>query len=151
MSFLVPASVRSLSSSLRSFRLPVPSSSSSSASLPQTRGIKFAPKRTRHGQSAFKGRVPIHVGGATKGTTLAFGGEYGMRSTNGVRIKAKQLEAAFESIRRKMKPFKGVEIIMRVFPDRPVTAKVRHSFTGRSVTGATGDGAGVEELIFLRG
>lgn len=149
MSFLVPTSVRSLSSSLRNLCLPVPSSSSSA--LPQTRGIKFAPKRTRHGQSAFKGRVPIHVGGATKGTTLAFGGEYGMRSTNGVRIKAKQLEAAFESIRRKMKPFKGVEIIMRVFPDRPVTAKVGRFLTERGADGAMGEGEGVEELTLLRG
>lgn len=92
----------------------------------QSRGIKFAPKRTKHGMNAMKGRVPIHTGGSTKGTTLAYGGEYGIRATNGVRIKAKQLEAAYEALRRKMKAFKGVEIIMRVFPDRPVTAKVRY-------------------------
>lgn len=103
---------------------PVVASSGTTATYGQSRGIKFAPKRTKHGMNAMKGRVPIHIGGSTKGTTLAYGGEYGIRATNGVRIKAKQLEAAYEALRRKMKPFKGVEIIMRVFPDRPVTAKV---------------------------
>ena len=104
---------------------PALSSSAPSSAVGQSRGIKFAPKRTKHGMNAFKGRVPIHTGGSTKGTTLAYGGEFGIRATNGVRVKAKQLEAAYESLRRKLKPFKGVEIIMRVFPDRPVTAKVR--------------------------
>lgn len=89
----------------------------------QTRGIKFAPKRSSSSKT-MKGRIPIRIGGSTRGTTLAFGGEYGIRAKSGVRLRAKQLEAAYEALRRKLKPFKGVEIMMRVFPDRPIAVKV---------------------------
>ena len=72
-----------------------------------------------------KGRLPIPIGGSTKGTTLAFG-EWGIRVKGmGVRMTAKQLMAAEEVLKRKMKVIKGAKIWMRVFPDIPVCIKVR--------------------------
>lgn len=71
-----------------------------------------------------KSRVPIRTGGSTKGTTLTHGGEFGMRALKGARLTAKQLESAYNVLKRKTKTNKGVQIIMRVFPDRPVCVKV---------------------------
>ena len=69
--------------------------------------------------------LPIPVGGSTKGTTLAFG-EWGIRiKGNGARITQKQLLAAEDAIRKKIKPIKGAKVFMRVFPDIPVCIKVR--------------------------
>lgn len=72
-----------------------------------------------------KGRVPIPIGGSTKGTTLAFG-EWGIRiKGQGVRLTAKQLTTAEEVIKRKIKVIKGAKVYLRVFPDIPVCVKVR--------------------------
>lgn len=71
-----------------------------------------------------KGVLPVPTGGSTKGTTLAFG-EWGIRiKGNGARITQKQLLAAEDTIRRKIKPIKGAKVYMRVFPDIPVCVKV---------------------------
>jgi ribosomal protein L16/L10AE len=75
-----------------------------------------------------KGRIPIPVGGSTKGTTLAFG-EWGIRiKGNGVRFSAKQLLAAEEVLKRKMKVIKGAKVYLRVFTDIPVCIKVSLMF-----------------------
>lgn len=72
-----------------------------------------------------KGRIPIPIGGSTKGTTLAFG-EWGIRiKGNGVRFSAQQLLAAEEVLKRKIKPIKGSKIWLRIFTDIPVCIKVR--------------------------
>lgn len=72
-----------------------------------------------------KGVLPIPTGGAVKGTTLAFG-DWGIRiKGNGMRISAKQLTAAEDAIKRKIKPIKGARVWMRVFPDVPVCIKVK--------------------------
>lgn len=53
-----------------------------------------------------KGRVPIPIGGSTKGTTLTYG-EWAIRiKGNGARLGAKQLSTAQEVI-KKLKMFKG--------------------------------------------
>lgn len=71
-----------------------------------------------------KGIIPIPTGGSVKGTTLAFG-DYGIRiKGNGMRISAKQLVAAEDVLKRKLKTIKGVKVYMRVFPDIPVCVKV---------------------------
>ncbi|CED83581.1 mitochondrial ribosomal protein l16 [Phaffia rhodozyma] len=96
----------------------------------QTRGIKFAPKRTKTTKT-MKGRIPIRTGGSTRGTTLAFGGEFGIRVKMGIRLRAKQLEAMHDTLRKKLKPYKGAEIIMRVFPDRPIAVKGNQTRMGK--------------------
>lgn len=90
----------------------------------QTRlAMKFAPTFVRHPR-VHKGRVPIPTGGSIKGTTLNHG-EYGIRIRgDGMRITAKQLQAAETVIKRKLKVIKGAKIWMRVFPDMPVCVKV---------------------------
>lgn len=84
---------------------------------------QLAPRRVRYRKS-HKGRIPIPIGGSTKGTTLAFG-EYGLRVRGeGMRLTAKQLQAAEVVIKRKLKVVKGSQVWMRVFPDIPVCVKV---------------------------
>lgn len=84
---------------------------------------QLAPRRVRYRKS-HKGRVPVPIGGSTKGTTLAFG-EYGLRVRGeGLRLTAKQLQAAEVVIKRKLKVVKTSQVWMRVFPDLPVCVKV---------------------------
>ncbi|TDL18682.1 mitochondrial ribosomal protein L16 [Rickenella mellea] len=78
-----------------------------------------------------KGTIPIPTGGSTKGTTLAFG-EWGIRiKENGVRFTAKQLVAAEEVIKRKLKPLKGSKLWTRVYPDIPVCVKGNETRMGK--------------------
>lgn len=54
-----------------------------------------------------KGRVPVRIGGSIKGSTLAFGA-YGLRlKSEGIRLKAIQLEEADNSIMRALRPLGG--------------------------------------------
>lgn len=72
-----------------------------------------------------KGVIPIPTGGSTKGTTLAFG-DYGIRVRgNGGRLSADHLTVAEDVIKRVLKVQKGAKIYMRVFPNIPVSVKVR--------------------------
>jgi ribosomal protein L16 len=83
----------------------------------------LAPRQVKH-IKRHKGRVPIPIGGSTKGTTLAYG-DWGVRiKGNGARLTAKQLETAEEVIKKKLKIIKGVKVYLRVFPDIPVCIKV---------------------------
>lgn len=84
---------------------------------------QLAPRQVQH-VKRHKGRVPIPIGGSTKGTTLAYG-EWGIRIKGmGVRFSAKQLTTAEEVIKRKIKVVKGAKVYLRVFPDIPVCVKV---------------------------
>lgn len=89
-----------------------------------TRGrAQLAPKQVKH-IKRHKGRIPIPIGGSTKGTTLAYG-EWGIRiKGNGARLSAKQLTTAQEVIQKKLKVIKGSKVYLRVFPDIPVCIKV---------------------------
>jgi len=97
----------------------------------QTRfATKFAPTFVRHTR-VHKGRVPVPIGGSIKGTTLNYG-EYGLRVRgDGLRLTAKQLQAAETVLKRKLKVIKGVKIWMRVFPDRPVCVKGNETRMGK--------------------
>src|SRR6266545_539208 len=88
-----------------------------------TRGRgQLAPKQVKHAKR-HKGRVPIPIGGSTKGTTLAYG-DWGIRiKGNGARLRAKQLTTAQEVIIKKLKILKGAKVYLRVFPDIPVCIK----------------------------
>jgi ribosomal protein L16 len=81
----------------------------------------FSPRRTKY-RKAHKGKIPIPIGGSTKGTTVEFG-DYGLRIKEGARLTARQLTAVHNALRRKIKPVKGSQLWMRVFPDIPVSSK----------------------------
>ncbi|CAG8453704.1 1011_t:CDS:1 [Paraglomus occultum] len=90
---------------------------------------EFAPRNVTR-RKAHKGRIPIRIGGSTKGTTIVFG-DYGLRVKDGVRLSSQQLTAAHWAIRRKIKSVKGSRLWMRVFPDIPVTSKGNESRMGK--------------------
>ncbi|KAI9302018.1 ribosomal protein L10e/L16 [Cunninghamella echinulata] len=81
----------------------------------------FSPRRTKY-RKAHKGKIPLPIGGSTKGTTVEFG-DYGLRLKEGARLTARQLTAVHNTLRRKIKTVKGSRMWMRVFPDIPVTSK----------------------------
>lgn len=94
-------------------------------------GLNFARFRSqlfpRHVEfmKRHKGKIPIPTGGSTKGTTLAYG-DWGIRiKGEGARLTQRQLLAAEDAIKKKIKPIKGAKVYMRVFPDIPVCIKVR--------------------------
>jgi hypothetical protein len=85
--------------------------------------LTLTPRRSKY-RKAFKGRVPVHTGGSTAGTTIEHG-EYGLRvKDRPTRLSAKQLASAHEALRRGLKPIKGAKVFVRVFPDIPVCIKV---------------------------
>ncbi|KDQ22364.1 hypothetical protein PLEOSDRAFT_1050002 [Pleurotus ostreatus PC15] len=91
---------------------------------------QLAPRQVKH-IKRHKGRIPIPIGGSTKGTTLAYG-EWGIRiKGNGVRLSAKQLTTAEEVIKRKIKIIKGAKVYLRVFPDIPVCIKGNETRMGK--------------------
>ncbi|KDR81360.1 hypothetical protein GALMADRAFT_59879 [Galerina marginata CBS 339.88] len=96
-----------------------------------TRGrAQLAPKQVKH-LKRHKGRIPIPVGGSTKGTTLAYG-DWGIRiKGNGARLSAKQLTTAQEVILKKLKIIKGSQVYLRVFPDIPVCIKGNETRMGK--------------------
>ncbi|KAF9929009.1 mitochondrial ribosomal large subunit component [Linnemannia zychae] len=87
----------------------------------QRRFNSLQPKKMKY-RKKHKGKIPIPIGGSTKGTYVEFG-EYGLRIKEGARLTAKQIQAAHTTIRRKIKAVKGSQIWTRVFPDIPVTSK----------------------------
>lgn len=74
------------------------------------------PKRTKF-RKQFKGR---NRGLAQRGSTVAFG-EYGLKATDRCRLTARQIEAARRAMTRYVK--RGGKIWIRIFPDKPITAK----------------------------
>ena len=74
------------------------------------------PKRTKF-RKQFKGR--IH-GVAKGGTNLDFGG-FGLKAMEPNRVTAREIEAARRAITHHVK--RGGKIWIRIFPDKPVTAK----------------------------
>nr|MBC7245639.1 50S ribosomal protein L16 [Chloroflexota bacterium] len=74
------------------------------------------PKRVKY-RKAQRGRMK---GRATRGNTVAFG-EYGLQALEPHWITSRQLEAARRAIVRFVR--RGGKLWIRVFPDKPVTAK----------------------------
>ncbi|MDF3029912.1 MAG: rplP [Moraxellaceae bacterium] len=74
------------------------------------------PKRTKF-RKVHKGR---NRGLALRGSTVSFG-SIALKSTERGRLTARQIEAARRAITRKVK--RGGKIWIRVFPDKPITAK----------------------------
>ncbi|MCJ7805375.1 50S ribosomal protein L16 [Patescibacteria group bacterium] len=74
------------------------------------------PKRSKY-RKTFRGK---RRGISTRGATLAFG-EFGLKATTRGWVSAGQLEAARKTITHGLK--KGGRIWLRVFPDKPITAR----------------------------
>jgi len=74
------------------------------------------PKRTKY-RKAQKGRIR---GSAKRGHTLAFG-TYGLKSLEPKWITNRQIEAARQTMTRRMK--REGQVWIRIFPDKPITRK----------------------------
>ena len=74
------------------------------------------PKRTKF-RTQMKGR---NRGLAQRGSKVSFG-DFGLKATGRGRITARQIEAARRAMTRHVK--RGGKIWIRVFPDKPITAK----------------------------
>lgn len=82
------------------------------------------PKRVKH-RKQMKGRM---TGAPLKGTTLAFG-EYGLQATECSWVDSRQIEAARIAMTRYIK--RGGKIWIRIFPDKPLTAKPAETRMGK--------------------
>jgi large subunit ribosomal protein L16 len=76
----------------------------------------LAPSRTKY-RRQHRGRMK---GKALRGSTLSFG-EYGLQALEACWMEARQIEAARIALTRFMK--RGGKVWIRVFPDKPITAK----------------------------
>ena len=74
------------------------------------------PKRVKH-RKVMRGRMK---GKAQRGNFLAYG-EYGIVATQPGWITSNQIEAARQALTRRTKP--GGQVWIKIFPDKPVTAK----------------------------
>ncbi len=74
------------------------------------------PKRVKY-RKQFRGRMK---GQATRGNTVTYG-EYGIVALEPSWIKSNQIEAARIAMNRYMK--RGGKVWIKIFPDKPVTAK----------------------------
>lgn len=76
----------------------------------------LAPKKQKY-RKAQKGRVPSK---SKSGTMLSFG-SFGLKSLDGLRVTARQIEAARRAAVRHMK--RQGRFFIRIFPDLPVSKK----------------------------
>jgi large subunit ribosomal protein L16 len=76
----------------------------------------LAPSRTKY-RRQHRGR---NKGVASRGATIAFG-EFGLQALEACWLEARQIEAARIALTRFMK--RGGKVWIRVFPDKPITAK----------------------------
>lgn len=83
---------------------------------------------------AHKGRVSVKTGGSIKGNSLEFG-EYGLRlKSNGIRMRAIQLQEADKVIRREIRPANG-KLITRFVCNTPVCVKGNQTRMGKGKGG----------------
>jgi len=84
----------------------------------------LAPKRLKY-RKAQRGRM---TGKATRGAKVSFG-EYGLKSLEPCWLTSRQIEAARVAITRHVK--RGGKVWIRIFPDKPVTAKPAETRMGK--------------------
>jgi len=82
------------------------------------------PKRTKYRKQQ-KGRLK---GVAQKGSTIAFG-SFGLKAITGARLTNRQIEAARIAMTRYMK--REGKVWIRIFPDKPITAKPQEVRMGK--------------------
>lgn len=78
------------------------------------------PKKVKYRKWQTGRSNPSKVRQATRGTALSFG-SFGLKAETSGRIKSNQIEAARKTIARNMA--KAGKLWIRIFPDRPFTAK----------------------------
>ena len=83
------------------------------------------PKRVKR-RKQFRGSM---AGKALRGNTIS-NGEYGLVSTEPCWIKSNQIEAARVAMTRYIK--RGGKVWIKIFPDKPVTAKPAETRMGKS-------------------
>lgn len=83
----------------------------------------LSPKRVKY-RKRHRGRLK---GKAMRGNTVAFG-EFGLKSIEGGRLTARQIEAARRAMTRRVK--RGGKMWIRIFPDQPVTKKAAETRMG---------------------
>ncbi|SCU94408.1 LANO_0E06678g1_1 [Lachancea nothofagi CBS 11611] len=82
-----------------------------------------------------KGRVPVRVGGSTKGSTLQFG-RFGLRlRTEGVRLSAQQLKEADNAIMRYVRPLTNGQLWKRLCTNIAVCIKGNETRMGKGKGG----------------
>jgi len=84
----------------------------------------LAPKRLKYRKTQ-RGRM---TGKATRGAKVSFG-EYGLKSLEPCWLTSRQIEAARVAITRHVK--RGGKVWIRIFPDKPVTAKPAETRMGK--------------------
>lgn len=82
------------------------------------------PKRVKH-RKQMKGRM---TGSPERGVSLSFG-QYGLQATECAWLDSRQIEAARIAMTRYIK--RGGKIWIRVFPDKPLTAKPAETRMGK--------------------
>lgn len=82
------------------------------------------PKRTKY-RKQHRGRMK---GRAGRGNSLSFG-EYGLQALEPCWMTSRQIEAARRAITRHLK--RGGKLWIRVFPDKPVTARAAETRMGK--------------------
>lgn len=82
------------------------------------------PKRVKH-RKQFRGRMK----GMAKGGTTLINGEYGIQATSVGWISARQIESMRRVVVRHMK--RRGRYWIRIFPDKPVTAKAAETRMGK--------------------
>lgn len=82
------------------------------------------PKRTKY-RKQHRGRMK---GEATRGNVLSFG-EYGLQALEPCWMSSRQIEAARRTITRRVR--RGGKLWIRVFPDKPVTARAAETRMGK--------------------
>ncbi len=91
----------------------------------------LAPKRVKFRKQQ-RGR---RTGIATRGVDLAFG-TYGLRALEAAWITSQQIEAGRRAITRYVK--RGGKVWIRIFPDKPITAKPAETRMGKGKGAPTG-------------
>jgi large subunit ribosomal protein L16 len=81
------------------------------------------PKKTKY-RKQMRGRMK---GTETRGTTLEFG-EFGLQTTEPAWITSRQIEAARRAVSRAVK--RGGQLWIKIFPDKPVTARAAETRMG---------------------
>ena len=84
----------------------------------------LVPKRVKYRKQQ-RGR---RSGIATRGSALAFG-QYGLKSLEAAWITNRQIEAARRAMTRYVK--RGGKVWIRIFPDKPITAKPAETRMGK--------------------
>ena len=84
----------------------------------------LTPKRTKYR----KQHRPSLKGNAHKGNTVTYG-EYGLQALEPALVTNRQIEAARIAINRHVK--RGGQLWIKIFPDRPITAKPAETRMGK--------------------